>query len=110
TSVVQRLPSSQLGAAPQTFVTPAPPQVCGAVQAPQASVPPQPSAIVPQFFPCAAQVVGVQVPQTFATPAPPQVCGAVQAPQASVRPQPSAVVPPFFPRAAQRVAGRPPRP
>src|SRR5437899_3968046 len=45
---------------PQTFATPPPPQVCGAVQAPQVSVPPQPSEIVPQFFPCAAQVVGVQ--------------------------------------------------
>src|SRR5206468_7472899 len=59
TSVVQRLPSSQV-VMPQTFATPAPPQVCGAVQAPQVSVPPQPSAIVPQFFPCAAQVGGVQ--------------------------------------------------
>src|SRR5207245_4868482 len=44
----------------QTFATPAPPQVCGAVQTPQVSVPPQPSGIVPQFFPWAAQVVGVQ--------------------------------------------------
>jgi hypothetical protein len=87
----------------QTFVTPAPPQVCGAVQAPQVSVPPQPSGIVPQFFPCAAQVVGVHVPQTFATPAPPQVCGAVQAPQVSVPPQPSEIVPQFFPCAAQVV-------
>src|SRR5437867_1069435 len=59
TSVVQRLPSSQVGAVPQTFATPAP-QVCGAVQAPQVSAPPQPSATVPQPFPCAAQVVGVQ--------------------------------------------------
>src|SRR5438093_3081233 len=102
TSVVQRLPSSQVGAVPQTFATPAP-QVCGAVQAPQVSVPPQPSAIVPQSFPCAAQVVGVHVPQTFVTPAPPQVCGAVQAPQVSVPPQPSAIVPQFFPCAAQVV-------
>src|SRR6059036_1135438 len=44
---------------PQTLATPPPAQVCGAVQAPQVSVPPQPSAITPQFFPCAAQVVGV---------------------------------------------------
>jgi hypothetical protein len=35
-------------------------------QVPQDSVPPQPSGIVPQVFPCAAQVVGVQPP-------PPQV-------------------------------------
>src|SRR5262249_58718271 len=45
---------------PERFGVPAPPQVGGAVQAPQVSVPPQPSEIVPQFFPCAAQVVGVQ--------------------------------------------------
>ena len=38
---------------------PPPPQVCGAVQAPQVSVPRQPFGIVPQFLPCAAQVVGV---------------------------------------------------
>src|SRR5437667_2837391 len=43
---------------PQTFATPPPPQVCGAVQTPQVSVPPQPSGIVPQFFACAAHVVG----------------------------------------------------
>src|SRR5712691_1915548 len=91
------------GAVPQTFATPPAPHVCGAVQAPQVSVPPQPSAIVPQSFPCAAQVVGVQVPQTFATPAPPQVCGAMQAPQVSVPPQPSEIVPQFFPCAAQVV-------
>ena len=36
---------------PQTFATPPPPHVCGAVQAPQVSVPPQPSEIVPQFLP-----------------------------------------------------------
>src|SRR5262249_14940636 len=91
------------------FTTPAPPQVCGAVQTPQVSVPPQPSEIVPQFFPCAAQVVGVQVPQTFVTPAPPQVCGAVQTPQVSVPPQPSDIGPPFFPCAAQVPAGRAPQ-
>src|SRR5262250_261888 len=102
TSVVQRLPSSQV-MMPQTFATPPPPQVCGAVQAPQVSVPPQPSGIVPQFFPCAAQVVGVQVPQTFAVPPPPQVSGAVQAPQVSVPPQPPGIVTQFFPCAAQVV-------
>ena len=67
------------------------------MQEPQVSVPPQPSAIVPQFFPCAAQVVGVQPPpQTLATP-PPQVWGAVQEPQVSVPPQPFEIVPQFFP-------------
>src|SRR5439155_8079410 len=93
-----------VGATPQTFATPPPAQVCGAVQAPQVSVPPQPSAIVPQFFPWAAHVVAVQPPpQTFTTPPPPQVCGAVQAPQLSVPPQPSAIAPQFFPCAAQVV-------
>src|SRR2546425_10140908 len=83
------------------------PQVCGAVQAPQVSVPPQPSGIVPQFVPCAAQVVGVQAlgggvprPQTFAMPPLPQTCGAVQAPQGSAPPQPLGTVPPVWPRAA----------
>ena len=36
-------------------------QVCPAAQVPQERVPPQPSEIVPQDFPWAAQVVGVQV-------------------------------------------------
>ena len=40
---------------PQTFATPPPPQVCGAVQTPQVSVSPQPLEIVPQFLPWAAQ-------------------------------------------------------
>jgi hypothetical protein len=46
---------------PQTLATPPPPQVWGEVQVPQVSVPPQPSVIVPQFFPCARHVVGLQV-------------------------------------------------
>ncbi|HYV66797.1 MAG TPA: hypothetical protein VE964_11185, partial [Myxococcales bacterium] len=81
--------SAVAGAVPQTFAIPAPPQVCGAVHTPHVSVPPQPSGIVPQFFPWAAQVVGVQTPQTFATPPPPQACGAAQTPQVSVPPHPS---------------------
>src|SRR5262249_29787828 len=56
------------------------------------SVPPQPSGIVPQFLPCAAQVVGVQAPQTLAL----QTWGAVQTPQVSVPPQPSGIVPQFL--------------
>jgi hypothetical protein len=49
-------------------------QHCAPEQAPQVSVPPQPSEIVPQFLPWAAQVVGKQqealkqtwpVPQTW---------------------------------------------
>jgi hypothetical protein len=82
--------------------TPPPPQVCGAVHVPQFRVPPQPSAIDPQFAPWAAQVVGVQ-PQTFAVPPPPHVCGAEQLPQLSVCPQPSEIVPQFFPCAAHAV-------
>jgi hypothetical protein len=40
----------------------------GAVHVPQLSVPPQPLEIVPQFAPCAAQVVGVQHTPNSATP------------------------------------------
>src|SRR5262245_49223622 len=36
---------------PQTLAIPVPPQVWGATQTPQVRVPPQPSEIVPQFFP-----------------------------------------------------------
>ena len=50
---------------PQTLATPPPPQVWGAVQEPQVSVPPQPFEIVPQFFPWAAHVVGVQLDAGF---------------------------------------------
>ncbi|HWE22875.1 MAG TPA: hypothetical protein VG496_02945 [Myxococcales bacterium] len=45
---------------PHTFGVPPPPHVCGAVQAPQLSVPPQPSGIEPQFFPCCTQLVTPQ--------------------------------------------------
>ena len=48
------------GVSPQTLAIPPPPHVWGAVQDPQTSEPPQPSKIVPQVLPCAAQVVGVQ--------------------------------------------------
>jgi len=67
---------------------------------PQNSVPPQPSAIVPQVFICAAQVVGVHAaaePHTLATLPPPQVSGAVHVPQVSVPPQPFEIVPQFLP-------------
>ena len=87
---------------PHTFWFPAPPQVWPAGQLPQASVPPQPSAMEPQSFPCAAQVVGVHG-------AGPQVRSEVhtwpvpQAPQSIVAPQPSGIVPHVFPCAAQVV-------
>jgi hypothetical protein len=87
---------------PQTFAVPPPPQVFGVEQVPQLSEPPQPSGIVPQFLPCAVQVVGVQ-PQTFAVPPPPQVFGAMQVPQLSDPVQPSEMVPQFLPCAAQVV-------
>jgi hypothetical protein len=45
---------------PQTFAVPAPPQVSGASQVPQSSVPWQPSEIVPQFAPTLPQVIGWQ--------------------------------------------------
>src|SRR5881392_1349872 len=57
--VAVRVSSAVAGAGaptPQTFATPPPPQVCGAVQTPHVSVPPQPLGIVPQFFACAAHV------------------------------------------------------
>jgi hypothetical protein len=57
-------------------------------------------AIVPQFLPCAAHVVGVQ-PQTLAVPLPPQLCGEEQLPQLKVPPQPLEIVPQFLPAAAQ---------
>jgi len=51
---------------PQTFGVPPPPQVSGRVHVPQSRVPPQPSAIMPQFAPAAAHVVGEQhVPDDF---------------------------------------------
>src|SRR5262249_47343310 len=42
------------GGVPHTFAVPEPPQTWGAVQVPQASHPPAPSGIAPQFLPCAA--------------------------------------------------------
>src|SRR5215510_2420168 len=58
--VAVRVSVAVAGAAPQTLATPPPPQVWGAVQTPQVRVPPQPSRMVPQFLPWAAQVVGTQ--------------------------------------------------
>lgn len=48
-------------------------------------VAPHPFATVPQFFPSAAHVVGVQ-PHTFVVPPPPHVCGALHVPQFNVPP------------------------
>jgi len=70
-------------------------QYFGIWQVPHGMVPPQPFEIVPQFFPCSSQVVGVQ-PQTLAEPPPPQVCRPLQLlPQAIESPQPSEMEPQF---------------
>jgi len=91
---------------PQTFATPPPAHDWGSAQVPHESVPPQPSASVPQFLACPAHVSGVQVPtpQTLAAPPPPHTCCEVQVPQLSRAPQPSGRLPQFFPSDAQ-VAG-----
>src|SRR5712691_10810724 len=89
------------GGVPHTLGVPVPPQIWGAMQVPQASHPPAPSGIAPQFFPWAVHVVGVRGPQTLATPPPPQIWGALQVPQVSVPPQPSEMVPQFLPSEAQ---------
>ena len=71
-------------------------QVFGEEQVPQFKVPLHPFEIEPQFLPCAAHVVGVQVcdaEQTFAM----QVCPDVQDPQDSVPEHPSETEPQFFP-------------
>ena len=97
---------------PQTLGIPPPPQVSVPLQLPHWSVVPQPSLIAPQFFPCAAQVVGVQVlaPQTLGVPPPPQVSPAPHEPHWSVAPQPSLMVPQFLPWAAQVVGVQVPAP
>ena len=72
------------------------------MQVPQSSVPPQPSAIVPQLAPLAPQVVCVQlVPHLLGMPPPPQLAGAVQLPQSRMPPQPSATGPQFAPMPTQ---------
>jgi hypothetical protein len=64
----------------------------GAAQVPhEATTPPQPSPIGPQFAPTSAQSRGVQAgaPHALGVPPPPQVLGAVQPPQSTLPPQPS---------------------
>jgi len=53
--------------------------------------------MLPQFFPCAEQVVGEQLPdpQTLAVPPPPQLWPEPQVPQLTLPPQPSGIVPQF---------------
>ena len=59
----QRVPASQIDSdfstrPPQTLAVPPPPHVWTAEHVPQASIPPQPSGMVPQSRFCAAHVVG----------------------------------------------------
>src|SRR4051812_11806521 len=85
----------------QTLATPPPPQVYPVGQAPQVSVPPQPSPTDPQYWPPLAglqvplvQLAGGGVPQAPATPPPPQVWPVGQVvPQSSDWPQPSPITP-----------------
>jgi hypothetical protein len=82
-----------LGGNPHTPVTPAPPQVSGAVQLPHSSNDPQPSPMVPQYWPpvgglqvAGAQNVGMQMPEL-------QVCPAPHTPQSRLPPQRSPMTP-----------------
>jgi hypothetical protein len=86
-----------------------PPQVAGATQGPQLSVPPQPSGGVPQVAPSAAQDVGTHgpIPHRFGIPPPPHVSDPVHAPQVSVPPQPSATVPHVAPTCGHEVGVQP---
>src|SRR5690606_19794448 len=65
--------------------------------APHGMVPPQPSAITPQFMWAGHSVMGEHegVPQTFGVPPPPQIVPPVHAevPQSRTPPQPSATIP-----------------
>src|SRR5206468_2232718 len=92
---------------PQTLDWPPPPQLCGVVQVPQLSNPPQPSATGPQLAPpsiASAQLFGTQPatpPHTLGVPPPPQVSGAKQVPQSIELPQPSPAGPQLKPKSAQ---------
>jgi hypothetical protein len=86
------------GIEPQTPGMPPPPQVVPAGQPPQSCIFPQPSPIIPQYWPVGCmQLMAVQaplLPQTWGTPPPPQVSPAGQgAEQSSEWPQPSPMLP-----------------
>ena len=78
---------------PHTLATPAPPQVCGEGQPLHVSVPPQPSPMVPQYWPPVdgVHVVGVQFVGTQMLSW--HVCPDGQDPHASDPPQPLPMVP-----------------
>ena len=52
--------AQDVGLQPHRLGVPVPPHVAGGVQAPQSTLPPQPSAMLPQSFPCAPQLEGRQ--------------------------------------------------
>jgi hypothetical protein len=94
----QVVPVAQVEA--HTLAMPPPPHVWVAEHEPQLSDPPQLSEMLPQFFPCAAQVVGVQpFVQTLET----QLWVPEHEPQLSEPPHPSERVPQFLPCAAHVV-------
>src|SRR5437868_1022136 len=71
---------------------------------------PQPSPILPQYWPFGCwHATGVQfaptAPQTPAVPPPPQVWAAEQAPQLTVLPQPSPMTPQYCPFACWQATG-----
>jgi hypothetical protein len=84
------------GVHPHMLLTPPPPQVFQPEHEPQLMVPPQPSDRFPQFFPCAAQVVGTHTHEPER-----QLSFPEQVPQSSVPPQPSSGVPHPTPRSSQ---------
>src|SRR4051812_43916919 len=79
------------GRLPQRFA-PSPPQISGAVHAPQLTIPPQPSGNIPQLTFFDSHVAGVQ-PHRWGVPPPPQVRGAAHVPQLSIPPHESATIP-----------------
>jgi hypothetical protein len=93
---------------PQVLGTPPPPQVCGGVQVPHVTRPPQPSAIGPHDptppLGKSLHCFGVHLvlpPQTLALPPPPQVSGAVHVPHWRRPPHPSPTGPQVVPALAQ---------
>ena len=92
-----QLAPAQVGA-PQTLAMPPPPQVWPVGQLfPQSTAPPQPSPIVPQYWPPGSEQVRLGVhptwPQTWATPPPPQAWPVGQSPQSICASQPLPTTP-----------------
>jgi hypothetical protein len=97
-AAVQLLLGEQFGVTQTCFVSS---HVSPVGQPPQSRPWPQPSPIVPQYWPPVnEQVAAVQLgaPQRLGTPEPPHVSGAVHVlPQSTGRPQPSPIVPQYVP-------------